>query len=355
VRSAGEDSPAGARRCGADATPRFAASLPTLSDAPIPAADSSASPPAVMLAVLAAVLVPQAGRDYPVTWCIAGGERAGSDAVRNLLLFVPLGMAAAGWFRRPVLAAIACAALSLAVETAQIRIPGRDPALGDFIFNSIGGAIGVALARAAWLHLSDRRAGRLALGWAALVWAAVAGTGWLLAPAPWSPRIALAEREGGDLVLRVHTRAEALNLDQPVLRWRGAVHDIAPRPDERFLARRTSPRWCIDAGLRRRCGIGPTAGSGWGMIIFPDGIARRFGALVDAAWVALLFLPLGFWLRRSRISLAAIAIASLAALPATGLMARTTVPEWAGAVVGIGMGMVLRGVERRWRDRVWPG
>jgi hypothetical protein len=93
------------------------------------------------------------------------------------------------------------------------------------------------------------------------------------------------------------------------------------------------------------------------MILFPDGIARRFGPVVDAAWVALLFLPLGFWLRRGRISLAAIALAlaALAAIPAAGLMARTTVLEWMGATVGIGMGMVLRGVERRWRGGVPPG
>ncbi|HSU13302.1 VanZ family protein [Longimicrobium sp.] len=300
---------------------------------------------AVLLAVLVAVLAPQPGRDYPITWCLACGERAGSDAVRNLLLFVPLGMVAAGWLRPAALAAAACAALSLGVEAAQVWIPGRDPALSDFLFNSLGAAAGVALARSrsVWLRPSRRGAGRLVLGWAALVWAAVAATGWLLAPATWSPRLAVAERDGDDLILRVHTRAEWLHLDQPVVRWRGALRGVGAEAGERFLATQGRGGWCMRAGARRRCGMGATAGSGWGMIVFPDAIARRIGSLVDAAWAAFLFVPLGFWLRRGRISIAAmgIAFAVLAVLPALGLLARTPAPEWLGAAMGIAAGVGL--------------
>ena len=82
---------------------------------------------AVIAAVLVAVLVPQPSEGAAVSFCVACGERGVADALRNLLLFVPMGMAAAGWFRSPVPAVAACAAVSLGVEVAQLWIPGRDP------------------------------------------------------------------------------------------------------------------------------------------------------------------------------------------------------------------------------------
>ncbi len=81
------------------------------------------------------------------------------DMLNNLLLFVPVG--AALWassalivrrgFALP-LAALSCAILSLAIEWAQVFVPGRFPGVSDVCMNSIGGlagALGALIAVAA--------------------------------------------------------------------------------------------------------------------------------------------------------------------------------------------------------------
>lgn len=300
-----------------------------------------------MAALFVAVLTPVEGRQYPVTWCMGCGERGMADVVRNLLLFVPLGMVVAGWFRSDLAAFVVPAGLSLAIEAAQLGVPGRDPSLGDFICNSVGGAAGVMIARTSghWLYPTPRLAGRLSLAWAGLLWLVVAMTGILLAPAPDAPRAGIVERDGDDAVLRPTTVAAKLDLDQPPTRWRGALRAESGDPPR---AVRIRGAWCIDPDGRRLC-AGATAGGGWGMIAYPDDIARRFGAWMDAAWVALLFLPLGLWMRRTPLHAAAlsVALASLIVLPALGILAATPVLEWIGAAVGIGAGMAIGWMVRR--------
>lgn len=93
-----------------------------------------------------------------------------SDAWRNVLLFVPVGLAAGatgrGW-RRALAAAVA---ISVAAEGLQVVIPGRFTSLLDVVANGTGGALGVAVhrnARRLW-HAEDRLAIRLSLATSAL-------------------------------------------------------------------------------------------------------------------------------------------------------------------------------------------
>ena len=77
------------------------------------------------------------------------------DAVINLVGFVPLGLLLGLWARRTGRpsgwAAMAFVfATSLAIETLQIGIPKREPSFDDLIFNTLGGAAGIGLAR--WLR-----------------------------------------------------------------------------------------------------------------------------------------------------------------------------------------------------------
>ncbi|HEX8905828.1 MAG TPA: VanZ family protein, partial [Longimicrobiaceae bacterium] len=349
-----------------------------------------AAPLLLLAAVLAGTLWPEHGPPYPVTWCIACGERGMADAVRNLLLFIPLGFVASPRFRWAVVAIAACAAFSLAVETLQQWIPGRDPSVSDLLFNSAGAVLGVALARSArvWLRPSPRAATLLSVGWATLLWALFAGAGRLLAPVPpptpqpgpttaalvrelFAGRVTLdgvafrtasapvqwsqLPRGGGDylglssededIVLWTYTRAAAVELDRPDLRWRGALRGATGETVPVTLRRRGGG-WCITAGGRMRCGLGPTAGSGWGMALYPDAIARRFEPWIDAAWVMLLFAPLGFWLRRGAWGVMGmvIALAALVALPVAGMLAPTPPLQWAGAALGIAVGAAVRRV-----------
>lgn len=77
--------------------------------------------------------------------CILCGSYGLADFLRNMLLFLPLGLLAGariGWARSAVLAVI----LSGGIEVTQILIPGRYPSLGDIVANTTGGALGAILA-----------------------------------------------------------------------------------------------------------------------------------------------------------------------------------------------------------------
>lgn len=75
------------------------------------------------------------------------------DTVVNLLLYVPFGFLGAlaldvrgRWLGRLAWPVMGAAALSLAVEVAQHALPPRDPALADWVFNTVSAAAGALLA-----------------------------------------------------------------------------------------------------------------------------------------------------------------------------------------------------------------
>lgn len=78
--------------------------------------------------------------------CILCGERGTSDFLLNVALFLPLGgaIALAGGIRAW---ALAPALLSLGIEVGQVWVPGRDPALGDLLANTLGGIAGFTTVR----------------------------------------------------------------------------------------------------------------------------------------------------------------------------------------------------------------
>ena len=124
----------------------------------------------IAVATLRPVSVP-----YPPTpWsCIVCGSLGGVDVTLNVLLFVPLGaalaLAGAGRARAVIMGLL----VTLTVETLQVTvIPGRDPALGDVVMNTLGTLLGFELARTRtrWLFPDGTVAVRLAL---------VAGSAWL--------------------------------------------------------------------------------------------------------------------------------------------------------------------------------
>ncbi|HET9982675.1 MAG TPA: VanZ family protein [Longimicrobiales bacterium] len=121
--------------------------------------------------------------------CIVCGQQGGADAVLNVLLFAPVALLLGALGVPGRRALLATALLSLGIETAQAFVPGRDPALGDLLFNSLGGVLGWSLARspAAWLLPPAHQAARRSLAAAAAVVAGTAGAGYLLGPARSDP------------------------------------------------------------------------------------------------------------------------------------------------------------------------
>ncbi|HEU4699653.1 MAG TPA: VanZ family protein [Gemmatimonadales bacterium] len=139
-----------------------------------------------LLAIAAATLTPEPELAGAVSstppWCLLCGDTGLVDALLNVVLFVPYGIAlrAAGQSWRRI--AIAVALTTLSIELLQMKvIAGRDASLGDLLTNFAGGLLGAWLA-AQWRRLlapDPRLAGRLALG-GALAWLALTTlTGWL--------------------------------------------------------------------------------------------------------------------------------------------------------------------------------
>ena len=118
---------------------------------------------ATLLVIAAVTLVPDAVHGRPeIDLCIVCGSIGGATAMLNVLLFVPFGFFArlrwgAAW--RAVGAAFL---LSFCIEAVQLFVPGRETGLSDLLANTLGAALGAALALrpASWL-LPDARPSRI--------------------------------------------------------------------------------------------------------------------------------------------------------------------------------------------------
>src|SRR5207245_10940735 len=117
-----------------------------------------------------------------------------------------------------------CARLSCGVATAQLVIPGRDPSLSDVLFNTLGAALGVALAHSApavWKP-TPRRGDVLSVAGALGAASVLTLTGVLLAPSfpedvyygGWTPRFGHLEWYGGRVL---HASIDGLEIPPGVL------------------------------------------------------------------------------------------------------------------------------------------
>jgi hypothetical protein len=115
--------------------------------------------------ILGATLYPSGSELPEFVGCIVCGARGWSDAIVNVLLFLPFGAALGALGRTGPRAISYGFALSCAIELSQTVIPGRDPSLGDVCFNTLGTAAGQSLAWLAgrWLMPPPRIAARLSL------------------------------------------------------------------------------------------------------------------------------------------------------------------------------------------------
>ncbi len=140
----------------------------------------------VSLAVLLATLVPVAALNDPGSDSRGLARALTADALRNVILFAPLGAALAVSLRWAVPGVLIGAALSAAIEVAQIFIPGRYPSAIDVIANTAGTALGIAAVRTAprWLCPLPSCGRWLSLCAGGAAAAVLLATGSLLAQAP---------------------------------------------------------------------------------------------------------------------------------------------------------------------------
>jgi len=107
-----------------------------------------------------------------------------ADCLRNVILFLPLGIALSLRGAGVAGVVLRAAVLSASIELLQIGIPGRYSDVSDFVSNTGGALLGAILHHSAerWLWPGPRGAALLALLWSAVIAATLFGTGLLVRP-----------------------------------------------------------------------------------------------------------------------------------------------------------------------------
>lgn len=279
----------------------------------------------------------------PFSFDVAVGRRWLADGILNLFLFVPLGLAVGRNSRSLKAPAFFGLLFSIFVELAQIIVPGRDPGLGDILFNTLGASLGalIALRRRELLEPGGKTSAALAVSSIVVAGSLMIATAFLLSPVGGEDLHSIG-RNGDDLVLRYPSRASALGLDQPEYRLPVAVPGSSGANAMPVAVRRERAHWRISTGTARHATIGPTVGQGWALLAYPDAIGRRWSSIVNAMWMLALCLPIGFWARGRVLPIAAAGVVILIVLvpKLTGTSA-TSWLEWIGAAVGFTSGSYM--------------
>ncbi len=175
-------------------------------------------------------------------------------------------------------------------------------------------------------------------------------------PALTSPLIAVVDQQGNrvlmlsvdhyDLTLRYFMPALRATLEQPDLRFRGAMRPVAP--GDSFIAGtwHDSTNICLRVNASQQCGLGYTIGDGWKLIYYPESWPRWELAVINTLWVLGCVIGVGLWGARSDsrwirgLVIAAVILASIIIPLATGLKP-TPLTEFLGVLAGLVLGWYL--------------
>mgnify|MGYP002623543166 CR=1 FL=1 len=122
----------------------------------------------------------------------------------------------------------------------------------------------------------------------------------------------------GDVVVRERRRSTELRFDTPDVRLAGALADV-PRGDTvslRIERAGTRLRLAVDEGPFVETGL--TVGRGWGFLAYLEGAGEAGRRALDLLWLAMLFVPAGFFAPTGR----------QAATTAAGAVVLTGVAGW---------------------------
>jgi VanZ family protein len=149
-----------------------------------------------------------------------------------------------------------------------------------------------------------------------------------------------------DLVYRFRTRAAAVGFDSPELRVRGAMRGVRAGEPLMVVVRPEGNRYCIDVNRTATFGIGFTAGVGWALLLYGQGLPPWTHGFLNVLWMSGLVLPVGYWARaRWQCCLAVTLLAAaLLFLPAATGLLRTPLREITASFAGFlgGAGLQLR-------------
>jgi VanZ family protein len=157
--------------------------------------------------------------------------------------------------------------------------------------------------------------------------------------------ILLLGQDRDDLVYRFRSRSRLLGLETARLRLPGALRGVDPGDPLELRVERTGAEFCFALDGFLECGHGFTVGDGW-LLLAPDHrILTPLRQVLGAAWVAALFVPLGYWGGWNGTSGVAWAIAAAALLLASSVTALLPTPM--SQVAGAGCGALLGAACRR--------
>ena len=173
--------------------------------------------------IAVATLPPTSAANSPSGLCIVCGERGGADAFLNLLLFVPLGVAFRLFHLKLLVAVLGGAALTFAIELAQLAlISGRDASIADLLWNTLGVVVGYAIIAELpeLIKPSIKTARALVIAWTALLIALPFVFAFALTPSvtadtyywQWTPELGGEHEYEGELI-------EATLDGNPAPRW----------------------------------------------------------------------------------------------------------------------------------------
>jgi hypothetical protein len=155
---------------------------------------------------------------------------------------------------------------------------------------------------------------------------------------------------GPDLVARTRTVARSVGLDQPDLRWDGALADALPGDTVLLRLYTRGGERCVSVGVRSRCDLTPGPGDGYAFLYNLPALGGAPRLLLSLAWSGGLGLVLGLaWRRPAGALLAGAGVAVAGGLLAAWSPDMTPrMLHMAALMGGAGAGWVLR----RWGDRV---
>jgi hypothetical protein len=154
--------------------------------------------------------------------------------------------------------------------------------------------------------------------------------------------------QGSDVLYRQRLRAERFRLASPSVRLADVLQELTPGDTLRLLSFARPDGRCFQVQAENHCKLGFTAGSGWALITGDRAGGGGSGTVLNAAWLALLLLPLGR-LARTRVAVLILIAAvwyMVVRLPVDTVLLPAPVTDLAGAAVGLVAGGLLR-----WRSR----
>lgn len=148
---------------------------------------------------------------------------------------------------------------------------------------------------------------------------------------------------GDDLVIRYRTRASDFRLDAGALRVSNALAGVSPGSAVRLVMWREADGYGVSVNGIPIRQVAFTAANGWMVLHSVISWPEWSRTVLSTGWLAALFIPVGFWLRRRWSSFVALLLMfiGLTVMPGVVGLSPPSAIESGGAVLGLLLGMAF--------------